>query len=150
MPYILFLFISVKAFAETEDPKATGEFVVNAVLSRFNETGFETNENVLTFMRRLAWVESRFGNDPHTFRQGFHGGIWQEDLGAFRETQNARNNPTLVDKHSRINVIFGIDWINIPWNESRKPLYSAITARLHLGLSPTQIPLNGIEQQARF
>ena len=76
---------------------------------------------------------------PSSFRQGFHGGIWQEDLGAFRETQNARNNPTLVDKHSRINVIFGIDWINIPWNESRKPLYSAITARLHLGLSPTQI-----------
>ena len=44
---VVFLFISVKAFAETEDPEATGEFVVNAVLSRFNETGFETNENVL-------------------------------------------------------------------------------------------------------
>lgn len=29
------------------------------------------------FLRRLAYVESRDGTDPKTYRQGYDGGIWQ-------------------------------------------------------------------------
>ena len=29
------------------------------------------------FLCRVAWVESKYGNDSGTYRPGYHGGIWQ-------------------------------------------------------------------------
>ena len=110
----LFLFISVKAFNGTEESEAVGQRVVERALERLKVTGLETNDTLLNFMRRLAWVESKFGSDQYTFRQGFHGGIWQEGLAAFRVTQVA---PILREKHRQIYDLLGIDWVKTPWRE---------------------------------
>ena len=139
----------VKANTESETLEASGEKAVNDVLQRFRDTGLETNETTLLFMRRMAWVESNFGNSPYTFRRGFHGGIWQKDLKAFRDTQNVKKFPILLEKHRRIQEIFNITWIKAPWGELRKPLYSALAAWLYLCLSPTPIPLT-LQDQAVF
>ena len=29
------------------------------------------------FLCRIAWVESKYGTDPRTYRTGYYGGIWQ-------------------------------------------------------------------------
>ena len=134
----LFLFISVKAFHGTEESEAVGQHVVERALERLKVTGLETNDTLLNFMRRLAWVESKFGSDQYTFRQGFHGGIWQEGLGAFRLTQNAL---ILREKHRQIYDLLGIDWVKTPWRELRKPWYSALTKWLYLSIGPTPIPV---------
>ena len=140
----LVLVTCASAYNETETPEATGERVVNDVLDRFNETGLETDENVLLFMRRMAWVESQFGGYNLTFRQGFHGGIWQKSLKAFRMTQKENTM-----KHQQIKDLLEINWEKVPWSECRKPLYSALTVWLYLCLSPTPIP-ELLEEQAEF
>ena len=112
----------------------TGERVVNDILDRFNETGLETSDTVLLFMRRMAWVESKFGSSPYTFRRGFYGGIWQKNRKAFLMTQRFKIYPVLREKYQQIKDIFGIDWLRTSWRESRKPLYSALTAWLYLCL----------------
>ena len=137
------------AYTESETPEATSEKVVNHVLTRFKNVGLETNETILLFMRRMAWVESNFGNSPYTFRQGFHGGIWQKNLKAFRDTQNVKKFPILLEKHRLIEELFNITWIKAPWRESRKPLHSALTAWLFLCILPREIPPT-VEQQAEF
>ena len=139
----------VKANKESETLEATGEMAVSDVLQRFNDTGLETNETTLLFMRRMAWVESNFGNSPYTFRQGFHGGIWQKDLKAFRDTQNVKKFPILLEKHRLIEELLNVTWIKTPWRELRKPLHSVLTAWLFLCILPREIPPT-VEEQAEF
>ena len=103
-----FLVGSVSSKSTIDIPEETGNYVVNVVLKQLNESGLETDETTLVFLRRLAWVESRFGSGPYTFRLGFHGGIWQIGLRAFRDTQNANKHPILLEKHQRISDIFKI------------------------------------------
>ena len=149
---LAFLFLvvgSVTAQDETETSNATGEGVVGAVLERFRNTEFETNETKLCFLKRIAWVESKFGTDRRTFRTGYHGGIWQIDLKAFRDTQDVNAHPGLTEKYQRIKNTFGIDWIMVPWSECRKPLYSALAAWLYLSNNPRPIPAD-VEGQAEY
>ena len=101
------------------------------------------------FLKRIAWVESKFGTDRRTFRTGYHGGIWQIDLKAFRDTQDVNAHPGLTEKYQRIKNTFGIDWIMVPWSECRKPLYSALAAWLYLSNNPRPIPAD-VEGQAEY
>ena len=145
----LFIVGHVKANTESETPEATGERVVNDVLQRFNDTGLETNETTLLFMRRVAWVESFFGNSLYTFIRGFHGGIWQKGLKAFLHTLNVKKFPILREKHRLIKKIFNISWIKVFWRDLRKALFSALTSWLYFYLGSTQIPPT-LEEQAVF
>ena len=54
---------------------ASGKFVVEAVIRLITEKCVFSHD--MLFLRRLAYVESRDGTDPATFRIGYYGGIWQ-------------------------------------------------------------------------
>ena len=52
--------------------------MVEATLAKFDS--FHTTHklsNFNGFLRRVAYVETKFGMDEDTFRDGYHGGIWQ-------------------------------------------------------------------------
>ena len=92
------------------------------------------------FLRRIAWVESKFGDDPGTYRPGYNGGIWQVDDIAFQDTQATSAHPNLKQKYEKIREKLKIDWENAIWDDLRKPLYSGLAARLFLSNLPHAIP----------
>ena len=141
--------VSVSGNSQTETTNARGKAVVDAVLRRFKTSNYETDPVVLQFLCRIACVESNFGNDPNTFRAGYYGGIWQVDRKGFMETKNYKSHPNITIRHIEVKTAFGITWIKIPWKECRKPLYSALAARLFLNNIPDQIP-STIQAQAAY
>ena len=50
-------------------PKGKGAGLVKDVVGIF--------PNDHKFLCRVAWVESKYGEDPNTYRSGYYGGIWQ-------------------------------------------------------------------------
>ena len=70
-----------RRFCSMTTPRCTGAAVVNQVKNRIN--GLRKNDGSKLFrldnkfLCRLAWVESKYGEDPNTFRRGYYGGIWQ-------------------------------------------------------------------------
>ena len=63
----------------TVTPEAKGSTIVEATVSRITASCVFPDDKLFT--RRLGYVESRDGEDPKTFRQGYHGGIWQVGYG---------------------------------------------------------------------
>ena len=59
----------------TRTPESAGEDVVKATISIIHEACIFDNDYL--FLRRLAYVTSDNGLDPGTYREGFHGGIFQ-------------------------------------------------------------------------
>ena len=103
--------------------------VVEDVINQFNTSGWETNETV---SHRIALVESDFGQDGNTFRDGYYGGIWQVNEEYFDDTKNITSE--------RLDVVlnpFYVNWITTTWMDHVKPLYSGIAARLYLGIQPS-------------
>ena len=92
------------------------------------------------FLRRIAWVESKFGNDRGTYRTDYHGGIWQVDEIGFDDTKNTAAHPSLARKYKLIHDYFNIDWKEVTWEDLRKPLYSGLAARLFLSNVKSKIP----------
>ena len=89
------------------------------------------------FLRRTAKVESNFGEHSNTFvdrdATGGSMGIWRTDRNsAFADTKNIKSHPGLVSKHKKIKEVFGIDWMKVEFLDLRKPLISALAARLFL------------------
>ena len=121
----------------TREPGASGTDVVRAVVNRIQAVFGADNQ----FLRRIAYVESRDGTDLDTYRSGYHGGIWQVDESAFRDTQDFTSHPELLAKYEMIRMEFGIDWLQaVQWMDLRKPLYSGIAARLFISNIPSEIP----------
>ena len=56
-------------------PKGKGTAVVTEVVDMINHLGIFPNDH--KFLCRVAWVESKYGEAPGTYRQGYYGGIWQ-------------------------------------------------------------------------
>ena len=56
-------------------PKGKGASVVKEVVDIINGLGIFPNDH--KFLCRVAWVESKYGEAPGTYRSGYHGGIWQ-------------------------------------------------------------------------
>ena len=134
---------------QTVVAESNGENVVNAVVSRIRQSGIFPQDH--SFLRRIAYVESKDGNDDNTYRAGYHGGIWQVDDIGFRATQDVSSHPALEGKHRRIREVFGIDWSNVQWMDLRKPLYSGLAARLFLSNINQEIPLaSDISGQAQY
>ena len=59
----------------TREPNTSGVDVVKATLRQIQESNIFASDN--SFLRRHAYVESKDGTDPDTYRHGYHGGIWQ-------------------------------------------------------------------------
>ena len=118
--------------------EANGTEVVDDVISRIDNSGiFPPNHG---FLRRIAWVESRFGNHSDTFRNDYHGGIWQVDEIGFNDTQDTSAHSNLIRKYELIQEKFNIDWRSVTWEDLRKPLYSGLAARLFLSNVVEPIP----------
>ena len=100
-------------------------------------------------MYRIACVESNFGNDANTYRDNYHGGIWQVDEIGFKDTQDVVSHNKLTERFKQIRNATGINWQSVTWEDLRKPIYSGIAARLFLLNDPTVIPTNLMEQ-ARY
>ncbi|XP_072041372.1 uncharacterized protein [Amphiura filiformis] len=122
----------------TRKPNTSGKDVTQAAVDLVVQSGIFPKDN--DFLRRITCVESRDGTDPNTYRAGYDGGIWQVGRIAFEDTKNTGSHPELVAKFAQIQQAFGIDWQAVEWSDLRKPLYSAIAARLFLLNIPQAIP----------
>ena len=90
-------------------------------------------------LERIAQHESLNGEHSGTFSnkngKAYHGGIFQVDEKGFKDTQNISSHPGLKKKFDKIKKELGIDWTTVKWEDLRKPLYSALAARLLLTLA---------------
>ena len=130
--------------------KAVGEEVVDAVVDLISKSNIFPND--YRFLLRIGYIESKFGDDPNTFAErngtNYNGGIWQVDSTTFTNTQNS-GAQNIKDLYVKIRQLFNIDWNNLTWVDCRKPLVSALAARLSLALIPTPIP-DTLEAQASY
>ena len=126
-------------------PEAKGTTVVQACLAKITNAKIFSADNQM--LRRIAYVETRDGNDADTYTPTNNGGIWQLSESKFLQTKT-NSSSTLING---INNSFGITWSTTQWVDLRKPLYSALAARLYLYLISTSIPLgNDINGQASY
>ena len=137
------------AIDRTIEPEVRGSEVVETVVSRIERSAIF--ENDYGYIRRIAWVETRDGlSRTATFRNGYHGGLWQVDEVVFQETIDTVTYPQLLEKYQQIQVEFAIDWSTTRWEDLRKPLYSGLAVYLYMvtiiGINES-IPLN-IHDQA--
>ena len=126
---------------------ASGPKAVLLAVSRIQQSGLFANDKDLLI--RIAYVETRDGTRPGTFRDGYNGGIWAVDEDVFVSTQDTAANTKLLAKIQQIQESFNINWLNVPWSELRKPFFSALAARLIIFNVPGSIP-GDIRGQAQF
>ncbi|XP_068744064.1 uncharacterized protein [Montipora capricornis] len=124
--------------------KAKGPSVVEAVVVKINELGIFPYDR--KFLFRIAWVESKYGQDHRTYRRGYYGGIWQVDRIGHVETTTQRR---LRNYWNEIKAKLGIDWTKTTWADLEKPLYSGLAARLYLARIPASIPTD-LPSQAQY
>lgn len=123
--------------------------VVVATIEQLRQLGVFPNNNRL--LRRIAYAETRDGVDFTTYRRGYDGGIWQVDEAIFLRTQNTSASAELLTLLQNIQQITTLDWLQLPWNELRRPFFSGMAASIYLTLTPEAIPGPGdIEGQARY
>lgn len=147
--FILVLVLGCQALDLTTQEETSGTSVVSACLARLRDSDIFTSDNEL--MRRIAYVETDDGNDGDTYRDDYDGGIWAVDEDLFDRTQNTASYSSLTSLHQSINTKFSIDWSSVVWNDLRKPLYSALAARLYLTTITTSIPLStNVQSQATY
>ena len=121
--------------------EAVGTDVVLASIGRIDQSEVFPSDNRL--LRRIAYAETRDGLDINTFRAGYNGGIWQVDETIFNQTQDTAANPSLLQIYPQLMASFGIDWPNATWADLRRPLFSALAARLYFTIVSDPIPVAG-------
>ena len=127
--------------------EANGTIVVQACLAKITQANIFPSDNQM--LRRIAHVETRDGSDSDTYTPTNSGGIWQLSQAKFTQTKGS--NSQLTAPVNGISTNFGITWSTTVWNDLRKPLYSALAARLYMLLISTSIPLaNNVNGQASY
>ncbi|GFN90203.1 collagen alpha-1(xiv) chain [Plakobranchus ocellatus] len=111
----------------TRVPGTMGADVVEATLLQIRESCVFPSDSL--FLRRAAYVMTKDGTDPNTYRAGFDGGIWQVNQTDFAMT---KSSPAVSMYWAPIKAAFNIDWAGVQWSDLRKPLYSGIAAMLTL------------------
>ena len=104
-------------------------------------------DRLYDYIRRIAEVESKDGLDDSTYRNGYHGGLWQVNEPNFMFTQEHTCYLVLTDKYKLVNDKFDIDWLTLQWRELRKPLWSGVAACLYMCAVGGKIP-SSISKQA--
>lgn len=128
---------------------AAGSEAALLSIGSVHRSGVFGDDNEL--LRRIAYTETRDGTLSNTYRSGYHGGIWAVDEGQFLKTKNTTQYTRLPAKLQQIQFHFGIDWMTVQWRELRKPLYSALAARLVVYIAPRSIPsADDLPDQAQF
>lgn len=106
---------------------AKGRDVTEAVLRKISKSQIFSQDT--SFLLRLAYVESQFGEDDSTFRTSYFGGIWQVEESVFEITKNSSS--TLSPLHKQILSSFQIDWTEVTWKQLIIPLYSGLAVALY-------------------
>ena len=128
---------------------AAGSEATLLSVASIQQSGVFGDDNEL--LRRIAYTETRDGTLSSTYRSGYHGGIWAVDEAQFLRTKDTAQNTRLPAKFQQIQLHFGISWPSVQWRELRKPLYSALAARLVLYIAPLSIPpADDLPTQAQF
>ena len=130
----------------TREPEATGPDVADTVVRQIEITGIFENDHMHDYVRRIARVESKDGLDNTTYRDGYHGGLWQVDEALFLVTQNT-SYPILIDKHKLVKMQFDVDWLLMQWKDLRIPLWSGLATCLYMCTVDEEIP-SSIKKQA--
>lgn len=131
----------------------SGIAVVLATISRVNQSAVFSDDNRL--LRRVAFVESQDGLDPDTFRAGYNGGIWQVDEQNFLRTTDTASFPFLAAPggiyERLLRSDLDLDWTVAVWENLRKPLISAVAARIFFELAKDEIPsIGNVRGQGQF
>lgn len=132
---------------------ASGTDVVLATISIIDGSGVFTDDN--RFLRRVAHAESRDGLDSDTFRDGYNGGIWQVDEQNFLKTTDRVTFPFLTEPggiyEMLLQSVLNLDWTVAVWEDLRKPLISAVAARIFFELAEDDIPdIGDVQGQGEF
>ena len=137
---------------------ASGQDVVQAVLTRLDSSNIFGPDH--RFMRRLAYVETRYGTEYRTFNSRKRGGIWGmdfrnlDDLRQTSKNHSAAVQGMLANITGNIKRVFGIDTWFLADDKMKIPLYNYLAARLYLyyvSITDENIPLAGkIQEQANF
>ena len=131
------------------EDRANGSAAVLLAVGRIQQSGVFGNDNDL--LRRIAYVETRDGTRPDTFREGYNGGLWAVDEDAFLSTKNTTENTRLPAKIRQIEERLNINWLNVQWIDLLRPLYSALAAQLLIYNAPSSVPpANDLVGQAQF
>ena len=126
---------------------ANGSAVVLQAIGALQQSEVFGNDNGM--LRRIAYAETRDGTRRADASND--GGIWAVGESKFLQTQNIETNVRLPMKLQQIEEAFGVDWLQVEWEDLRMPLYSVIAARLVLYVAPRAIPpANDLQAQARF
>lgn len=148
----IFIFVCFSLQAAEQSPNiftfcATGEKVVDQSIEAVGALFSGLLDPVPLFLKRVACVESHYGEHKATFRPDYFGGIWQLDVKGFRETQRVLAHPSLRKLHKRLALKLKtfssspmLPWTRMNWESCLIPLYSCIGARLFLALIPAKIP----------
>ena len=124
---------------------ANGTAVVLLSVAHIQQAVIFPDDNQL--LRRIAYVETRDGTDLVTDNDG---GIWAVSETAFESTKDI-SDPLLAAKHEQILQEFSIAWQSVQLSDLRRPLYSALAARLVLFIAPQAIPSDtDVTGQAEF
>ena len=133
----------------TYQEEAAGSEATLLSIGSIQQSGVFGDDNEL--LRRIAYTETRDGTLSTTYRSGYHGGIWAVDEAEFLRTKNTTQYRRLPAKFQQIQFHFGINWLTVQWRELRKPLYSALAARLVIYIAPSSIPsADDLPGQAQF
>ena len=139
----------ISAVDRTIRPGEAGTDVVVATIEQLEQLNLFPEDNRL--LRRIAYAETRDGVDIATYRPGYDGGIWQVDEVIFLQTQDTDTYPDLELLLMMVLQLTGLDWLTIPWNELRRPFFSAMGASIYLAILPEDIPGPGdIAGQASY
>ncbi|XP_067679055.1 uncharacterized protein [Haliotis asinina] len=130
----------------TRQDKQKGAEVVQAAIDRIRDGCIFSQDRL--FLRRLAYVESRDGLDPKTYRSGYYGGIWQVDESMFKQTVPCPS--AIRDVCNDIQTNIGIDWSRVQWRDLLKPLYSGLAASLYIQLKQGSTIPGSVDAQSRI
>nr|XP_018917329.1 PREDICTED: uncharacterized protein LOC109044204 [Bemisia tabaci] len=144
---VLFSFLCATGLGQlvdrTLEPRANGRDVVETVINRIRRSRLFQDDK--EFLRRLAYAETNFGEDPKTYRDAaVNGGIWkcvQLNLTQYN-TSNLDLTTRLLGIHEGIKRTMGIDWIKV--EDGLTPLYSGLSASILIDVTRTyKSPLPG-------
>ena len=130
----------------SREPEAAGPEVVDTVVSQIESAKIFEDDHMHDYVRHIAMVESKDGLDNTTYREGYHGGLWQVDEMMFLVTKNT-SYPILRDKYKIVKKQFDTDWMSVHWKDLRIPLWSGLAACLYMCTVDEEIP-SSIDKQA--
>ena len=110
-------FLSFLSFAWAIDktlvPETNGEDVVCEVIKKISDSNIFPDDKKM--LRRIAFVESRFGEDSGTYRHDHHGGIWQIDKIGFDDAVISGSHPKLDKLWTKIATLLNKQKEDIKW-----------------------------------